>query len=276
MDVSFKNQCIVLRKKGYSINEIMRLTGRAKTSVYAHIQGIPLSTERWRQIRKASGEHIRTFALARKGKSLRAFGRFDHWTPKKVLLVAHLIFDGEILKGKCAYNNRSEVLVIRFEQLIKSLYSYPAKRRLNRETGVIRSVYYNVALGLYLRVKAEELLRTISRMPLASKREFLRGFFDDEGCMTLRVPSKRQVRGYQKDKSILVLVRSLLADFNISSRIVRPNEVVISGKTNLMRFQKEINFSPGVRINGKRSNSIWKESLEKRVLLSRAIKSFKT
>ncbi len=62
----------------------------------------------------------------------------------------------------------------------------------------------------------------------------------------------------------------------INARVVKPNEVVIVGKENLIRFEREINFSPGVYMNGKRSNSRWKKHIEKRELLKRAIKSFKS
>ncbi|MDO8518336.1 MAG: hypothetical protein Q7S26_03545, partial [bacterium] len=72
----------------------------------------------------------------------------------------------------------------------------------------------------------------------------------------------------------LELIKELLFDFTISSKIKKPNEVVISGKENLKKFQKEINFSRGVRINGGRSNSRWKESLEKRHILQQALGSY--
>ncbi|MBI5405640.1 hypothetical protein HY972_01195 [Candidatus Kaiserbacteria bacterium] len=93
----------------------MKVTGRAKTSVYTHIKDMPLSEKRIERYRVASGEWIRKFALARKGKSNRSFLTFDKWSTKTVLLVAHLLFDGEITRGKCVYNNRSEELLERVE-----------------------------------------------------------------------------------------------------------------------------------------------------------------
>lgn len=45
-------------------------------------------------------------------------------------------------------------------------------------------------------------------------------------------------------------------------------------KKNLDLFAAEINFSPGVCVNGNRSNSAWKESLEKREILRRALASY--
>ena len=113
-------------------------------------------------------------------------------------------------------------------------------------------------------------------MSLDFKREFIRAFFDDEGCMDFRPKNNvRRIRGYQKDVLILKIIKTLLADLNIESRVILPNEVVISGKENLMRFEREINFSPGVYMNGNRSNSRWKKHVEKRELLRQAIASFK-
>jgi len=253
----------------------MRATGKPKTSIYFHIKDIPLSAERVQAARKISGDHIRQYALARKGKSNRTFNRFGAWTPPLVLLVAHFIFDGEInVRRGCFYNNRSIALIQRVEHLMEEVYAFPPARYVNRITGVHRISFFNVALGAYMFNKSRELLEQIAGMPETHKREFLRAFFDDEGCMTF-TRKKRLIRGYQKDISILFLVQCLLSDLTIASTICMPNEISISGKDNLLRFQKEINFSKGVRINGNRSNSIWKESLEKRELLERAIKSFK-
>jgi hypothetical protein len=169
------------------------------------------------------------------------------------------------------------ILIQRVEKLMRLVYDFEPSRWLNRSTGVHRVSYYNVELDSFLREKSQELFLSVKTFPLELKREFLRAFFDDEGCMDYKPRvNKKRVRGYQKDKTILYLVHSLLADFGIHSRVVAPNEVVITGKPELVKFQKEINFSPGVRINGNRSNSVWKEHLEKQDLLERAIQSFKT
>lgn len=273
---TFKEQCVDLRQRGYSIIEIMRVTGRAKSSIHTHIKNIPLSPERIQKYRVANGKRIREFALARKGKSKRSFRTFDTWSSSTVLLVAHLLFDGEIARTRCAYNNRSTALVERVEQLMKEWYEFEPSRYHNKATGVYRITYNNVALGAYLNKKSQELLQRIEKMPLELKREFLKAFFDDEGCMDFRpLTNHRRVRGYQKDAHVLHLVQRVLTDLKIEARVLRPNEVVIVGKENLIRFEQEINFSPGVYINGNRSNSRWKKHIEKRELLRRAILSFK-
>jgi len=277
METSFKERCVELRKDGRSIMEIMRITGRPKTSIYQHIRHIPLSTERWMQIKKAAAEHIRKFPTARKGKSIRPFKPFSSWTPKLVLLVAHLSFDGELCHGTCAYNNRSMMLLERVQNLMRLVYDFDPAQYTNPLTGVRRISYYNVALSAYLKQKSTDLLNTIHALPVVSQKEFLRAFFDDEGCMDFRLKRNiRRIRGYQKNTNTLFVCQKLLENFNIQSHIEMPNEIVISGKENLRRFQQLIDFSKGVRINGNRSNSVWRKSIEKRVLLDRAIKSFKT
>lgn len=273
---TFKEQCVALRKKDYSIIEIMRATGRSKSSIHTHIKDIPLSNEHVQKYKIECGKRIRKFALARKGKSDRSFRSFDEWRPEKVLLIGHLLFDGELVHEGCRYNNRSKVLIERVQLLMKGLYDFEPKRLENIETGVGRISYYNVALGIYLREKSKRLLIEIRGMSSKCKKAFLLAFFDDEGCMDFRPQkNKRSIRGYQKDVRILKLVKKLLIDLNIESRVVKPNEVIIVGKENLIRFEREINFSHGVYINGNRSNSRWKKHIEKRELLRRAIESFK-
>lgn len=274
---SFKKQCIELRKKDYSLDEIMKLTGRGKSSVYFHIKDIPLSPKKHKEIRRNSGIRARAVSAARRGVSAREYKKFSSWTPELVLLVAHLMFDGEILKKRCIYNNRSRALTDRVEKLMHGVYDFPPKILTVEQSGVCRLQYFNVELANFLYGKANELQDLILQLEVLCQREFIRAFFDDEGCMDVRLDRNlRRIRGYQKDKSILKLIQKLLKNFDIESKLQGKNEVVISGKENLKRFQKEINFSKGVRLNPRRSNSLWKKDIEKRELLARAIKSFKT
>lgn len=274
----FKDQCISLRKRGYSIIEIMEKTGRAKSSIYVHIKNIPLNEKRLKEIRKASGERIRKFAIARKGKSARSFNSFEKWTVKTVSLIAHLLFDGGIYPNSgCAYNNRSEALIKHVEECMRIVYEFNPTRYTNPLTEVLRISYHNVALAAYLKQKAHELLHGVSSLSPNLKREFVRAFFDDEGCIDYRPKkNRRSIRGYQKDVRVLKIIKTLLADFEITAKVVLPNEVTIVGKENLMRFEREINFSRGVYMNGNRSNSRWKKHVEKRELLKQAILSFKS
>lgn len=272
---AFKEKCVELRKANYSLIEISKITGRPKTSVYFHIKNIPLNQEKLDLVKSQRIARIVPFSGARKGKSVRGFIKFE-WNKETVNVIAHFMFDGSIYPTGCSYNNRSQVLIEKVRQQMKKIYEFDPKTYLNTQTGVIKIAYFNVAMASYIKLKSVELINNIFTLPKNFKREFLSAFFDDEGCIDFREKrNMRRVRGYQKDTHILFIVKKLLQDLGIDSHIALPNEVVVAGKENLKKFQKEINFSPGIYINGNRSNSIWKKSLEKRVILDQAIKSFK-
>jgi len=208
--------------------------------------------------------------------SLRTFKRFNTWSPDTVLLVAHLLFDGELNNRTCGYTNRNVALVSRVQTLFTTLYNFDPKYYYDSVSGIYKIRYYNVALKNYLEDKTKELQKIITKLPPSCKREYLRAFFDDEGCMDYRLARNvRQIRGYQNDRSILETIKVLLQDFGIESKIKEPNEVVINGKENLLKFQKEINFSKGVSPNPNRTNALRRDGVEKRELLHQAIKSFK-
>lgn len=258
------------------MNEIVKATGRSKTSVYFHIKNIHLSKKKKREISENTRRLARQVARLRKGKALRPHKSFIKWTPDMVLLVAHLMFDGEIIRKRCVYNNRSRALIERVKNLMKYVYDYPPIERLHPVSKVIRIEFSNVELEQFLYGKSQELSKSILKMPRSFQREFVRAFFDDEGCMDVRLDRNlRKIRGYQNDKNILQLIQKLLKNFSIESKLQGENEVVIIGKNNLKKFQKEINFSKEVRLNPNRTNSIWKKDKEKRELLDIAIKSFK-
>ncbi|MBI2004641.1 LAGLIDADG family homing endonuclease [Patescibacteria group bacterium] len=255
--------------------EIARITGRPKSSVYFHIRNIPLSPRKYQKIHALNIQHLLRVARSRKGKSIREFKKIYRWNPENVSLVAHLLFDGEIKRSGCVYNNRNKILLKKVEVSMKKMYRFSPTRYYNPNTGVSRISYFNVALGNYMEQKAKELWQCLGELPLETKRSFLRAFFDDEGCIDFRPKTNsRRIRGYQKDIAILEHVSQALRNFGITSRIQKPNEVVITGRNNLIMFQKEIGFTAGVYINGNRSNSIWKKHLEKREILARAIHSY--
>jgi hypothetical protein len=271
----FKETCINLRRSGKTLNEIVEITGRPKTSVYAHIRSITLPKEKLREIKRNRIMRALGAAKARRGKSARPVKQFNVWNVEMVQLVSHLMFDGSITASSCVYNNRNNILLEKVQRCMSIIYEYEPKKYTNQTTGVNRISYHNVALANFLKQKRGLLLRDIYSSSKILKREFLSAFFDDEGCVDFQPKhNRRQVRGYQKNISILKIIQNLLLDFDIESRIVKPNEVVISGKKNLDLFSREINFTKGVCTNGKRSNSIWKQNLEKCKLLEVAIQSF--
>jgi len=278
MKNSFKETCINLRRKDYTLNEIVEITGRPKTSVYFHIESIPLSKKRQEKIVEERTNRINKYSLSIKGKSLKDFKKIRNFDNTSVTLLSHLLFDGQIIRSGCIYHNRSETLINIVRDCMKDFYLYEPKITKDKVTGVTRISYHNVALANHFKEKTEKLLEDIFLLPVMMKKSFLKSFFDDEGSVRFKKgQNRKEVRGYQYDYDILLLVQKLLKDLNIESRVSKKfNEVTISKKDNLEKFYKEINFSDGVRVNGKRKNSIWKRDLEKREILKMAIDSYQS
>jgi len=267
-------KCRTLRKKGFTLGEIMKTTNLPKTTVFGHIQDISLPIKIRQQIKEEAVRRIAEFSRKRKGKCMlgRIVVKPRNWTNELVFLVAHFMFDGEITGHSCIYNNRSEALINRVRLLMKKVFNLEPKNWTNKKTGVYRISYHYVELAIYARKKAKGLVKNIIRDSLIRKKIFLQTFFDDEGSIHF---DKRLVRGFQHNLKVLKLVQKLLKDFGIESKIDKKyQEIIISRKENLIKFRNKINFSKGIYINPNRKNSIWKRKLEKREILNKIIDSY--
>ncbi|OGN20446.1 MAG: hypothetical protein A3F25_02175 [Candidatus Yanofskybacteria bacterium RIFCSPHIGHO2_12_FULL_45_19b] len=280
----FKQKCIELRTQNYTLGEMVKILGRGKTTIYFHVKNLPKSEVLRAKLSQISRDKIisargrvNKFGIVnQKGKSWlgRHPKEFTEWTASLVDLIAHTIFDGEINYSDVRYTNRSRALLENFREKMKLVYDYEPKR-YKKYNEVITLAYNNVELARYVDIKKAELLNKITAFSKELKLSFLKAFFNDEGSVTF-LGKKRAVRGYQHSLMILDLVKNLLVDFNIESKVDKKYfEIIVSRKENLVKFQKLINFSSGVRINGERSNSVWGRSLQKRDILASAINSYK-
>ncbi len=269
-------KCRALRKKAFTLGEIIRVVKLPKTTVYDHIHDIPLSIEIKKRIQEKNTKRINKLNRQRKGKCWpgRVVPKPKGWTNELILLIAHFMFDGEIGTHSCVYQNRNLILIKRVKTLVKNIFNLNPIPRFYTETGVHRISYHYVELANYFQKKSIQLKKYIKVASLRDKKSFLHAFFDDEGC-AYHWKNARKVRGYQHNLKILKLVQDLLKDFGIESRIEKKyKEIVISRKENLIKFQDKINFSKGIYINPERKNSIWKKKLEKREILKKAIASY--
>jgi len=270
-------KCRTLRRKGFTLGGIIKVTQLPKTTVFDHIQNIPLSTKRKKEIQEDAIKRITEFSRKRKGKCIpgRIVIKPKGWIKELIFLTAHFMFDGEIRHSRCVYQNRNITLINLVEQFMKDTFNLTPYYKLYRETGVHRISYHYVELANYIKKKAQKLIKYIRTASSLEKKIFLRAFFDDEGCV-YRWGNARKIRGYQYNLEILKLVQKLLKDLHIESKIdEKYKEIVINRKPNLIKFRNKINFSKGVKVNGKRKNSIWKQNLEKRKILEMAIASYK-
>lgn len=273
---SLKNWCKVLRNKGYTLGEIVKATNKPKTTVYFHIKNIPRTKLCSEKIRMMNIRKIKNLG-PKKGRSVLGYSykKFKRWTPSLVNLVAHMTFDGAIRREGVLYYNRNISLIKNFKDRMAEIYNGEPKI-YSSNNGVVRLAYHNVELVNFFKKKVVILLKNIKKLPLSHRHEFLRAFFDDKGSVDFRLSEmKRRIKGYQHNRRVLLLINQLLKNFKISSSIdYNFHEILITKKKNINTFAQKINFSSGVRINGKRSNSIWKKSLEKREILTSLLASY--
>lgn len=277
-------KCRFLRKKGFTLGEIVQIVRLPKTTVYDHVYDVVLSPTAQKRLKKVKQKitqentrRINQFNIrVRKGKCApgRIVPKPRGWTDELIFLVAHFMFDGEATSHSCIYHNRNEVLINRVKFLMEKIFDLQPCNLLNKETEVYRISYHYVELADYIRSEGEKLKKYIKTASLLEKKIFLKAFFDDEGCVSWW-RKRRLIRGFQHNLEILKLIQKLLKDFGIESKIdEKYKEIVISRKPNLIKFRNRINFSKGVYINPNRKNSIWKQKLEKREILNRIINSY--
>ena len=270
-------KCRLLRKGGYTLNEIIEAVKLPKTTVYYHISAIPLSSESREKITKRNILRLQLLSKRRKGKCAPGRTLFlpKDWSKELVFVTAHFMFDGSIRYGGCDYYNRNISLIESMRKTVKKVFEIDSAI-YERDFGVKQLRYNYVELGQFVKNKADQLLAYIRSAPLEYKKVFLKAFFDDEGGVR-SYKNIRTVRGFQHNTKTLILIHDLLKDFNIESSVdAKYNEIVISRKDNLIRFRDHINFSKGIYINPDRKNSIWRKKLEKRAILSYILRAYKT
>jgi intein-encoded DNA endonuclease-like protein len=270
------NQCRKLRMEGYSFGEISSTTEIAKSTLHAYLKNISLGSKQKQAIEDRRKEKCNKRPNPRKGKCLpgREIIKPISWSNDLVHIVSHFMFDGRVDEDCCIYYSKDKYQIKHMQRLLHNTFKADPRIQL-RDNGVYGLVFYHVELAEYLKKRKSELFVYLDNgAPREYKKELLKAFFDDEGCIFYK-GDKRIVRGYQKATSILKQIIRLLNEFGIKSRLDKcANGVEISGRRNLEKLSKEINFSPGIYINPSRKNGLWKERISKRDILALALNSY--
>jgi hypothetical protein len=267
-------KCRNLRKSGFTLGQIIDSTNLPKTTVYKYISDISLSAAVKKEVLRKNTERIRKYCPYTKGKCApgREIFKPDKLSRDLIFLISHFMFDGEINKYSCIYNNRNKKLIERMRVLMKKIFNLQPHPYFNKFTGVNRISYHHIELADYVKRKSQELIVCIKNASATEKKTFLRSFFDDEGSVHYK---HNLVRGFQHNLEILRLIQNLLNDFGIKSKIdEKYQEIIISRKENITKFYNNINFSDGVYINPGRKNSIWNKKIEKRAILNNLIRKY--
>jgi len=270
------DKCRALRAKGYSLGDISTVVDISKSTLYGHVKDIALSSGQQEGIKNRIRERNKNKVNPRKGKCLlgREIVKPKSWSDDLVHIVAHFMFDGRVDDDSCIYYSKDRYQIDHMEELLRNTFKARPVVKL-RDNGVYGLTFYHVEFADYIKNRRHELLTFLNNGASKSqKRIFLKAFFDDEGNVFYK-GDKRRVRGYQKSRLILENIRNLLSSLGIEGRINKKgNDIEISGQRNLLRFFKEINFSPRIYINPNRKNGIWRERISKRKILDLILKSY--
>lgn len=271
-----KEKCINLRLRGYSLNELVQIIRIPKTTIHDWVShGIVLSKRARGRIRERCHSGVLKANRNKRKKIIKP----SKWSTELVSILGHFLFDGypETKNRGYVYCSRNLAQIKRMRKLILKIFKMKPCFRITNEE-IYRIQYSSVEFYLYIRAKTDTLLKYIQKAPKEQKRSFLKAFFDDEGGIYYYRDKKRAsrtVKGFQYSLKILKLIGNLLQAFEISSCVKKDrNEIVIRGRENLIKFQKEINFSAGIYINYQRRRSYWKYKIDKRTILKRAIQSY--
>lgn len=273
--ISTKTKVIQLRYQGYSLNEIVRITGISKSTAQGWVRNIRLSDSARNQlIRKEREGKIKGNNSRR--KIIPNFGNNPSKYPVQLVrFMSHAFFDGGIYKDSVNYYSSHKVLLDTFATDGLTLFGFSANEYVSKYN-IFRATYYSKNLVDFITKAKVSFFNDVVQMPDLSKIAFLKAFFDDEGTITyIPETNKKAVRGFQKDLRVLESVCTVLNDFGINSSIENIRylpEVVIRRQLDLEKFQRIVGFSPGVNFLATRKNSRYDEPVEKRLILAEAVK----
>lgn len=270
-----RRACRILRNRGRSIGQIAGQLGISESTVHWHVKDIQLTAAQQDRLRVEKRALMAEVNAKRRGKPLKPIVfRKPSWSRGLVHLVAHLSFDGRVDRYGCQYYSRSCQQVQHVSRELRGLLGVTPKVR-RRPNGIWITSLYNVEVAAWLGRREEELLSAVRHHP-AWQRQWLQALFDDEGHIHV-TGSRRRLRASQDNPSILRHAQKFLEHLDISSRIDKQARAVeITGRRNLVRFSRLINFSPGISINEHRKNGLWTEPMEKRELLDIALQSYRS
>lgn len=231
-----------LRKEGYTIPEIREEIGEniSQSLLYSWTSAdrVPLPVKDFRELKtEFSNTDISDLAV----------------------IVGHIIGDGGISRDHVLhYCNTEEFLIEKFRSSMSNLFGTNKKpreepsgiMRLNygrKYSRLMRSLFGNFAEGSKDNSDNKRITEQIEVMPDDWKNTMLRSLYEDDGSVPR---TQNYVSLKQKHKRIITWVRKHLKQLGIHSGLTEDNSLWllrVSGYSNLMKFRKEIGFSPGYR-----------------------------
>jgi len=181
-------------------------------------------------------------------------------------IVAHLMGDGCVTDRYLRYNNKDIVLLRNFKNYFQKVFgrTHFIEGHVNSGTNFIQvqnkeSIHFLKNLIKDYRSSSLYLPKFVNNIEL--KKEFLKAFYDDEGCVNLRIfkktnEIKRNLTLSSNSLDLIHEIKQILQnDFNIKSNKIYKytkmretktytNYVLsITGRDNFIKFRDKINFN---------------------------------
>jgi len=238
-----------LIKREVHIRSISEISNIKKEQKIENLCKIYNQVRSLRKVRKITGHSINFIKDCIKGKvQFPIYPRplkegFDKITKEKVRIYAHSIFDGHVSRSKgnsyvVGYTNKNSELLKEFEEDVNFVYGLKPTKYTYKQ-GVTLLVYSSKLMYLDILNFDKSVIKTNEEYG----RIYLRAFFDDEGCVHFN-PTKRifSISGSQKSKEELFLIKSLLKDIEIQSRISGV-DITIGRNKSILRYSELIGFT---------------------------------
>lgn len=218
-----------------------------------------------------------------------------HMSELKAKLLGYCMFDGSVVASKrynvVSYSSKFKEQVENFADLTKKIYGF--------WTSVRNKLHSDGSNIFYCRFCSRKLIEDLRRYtpsfstratsnakvpneilngPKSYKIAFLQAFWDDEGAVFFYARKDRagythklkKLEGYSESLNVLWGLAELHMSLGINIQKKR-NRIIISGKDDLLKFRKLINFSPYARVG--REVSSW-YSIPKKYVLEFALRDF--
>ena len=267
-----------MRKKGNSYKEISVLLNVSKATVYKYSSSIKLSKKAKKTI--LSKIRLNQQKFVKKYAVLKNLKKNVKWSINKIRIISHCLFDGSLTKYTLNYTNTSKMLIIQFINDVYSVYGINPTL-LEKKPGSF-SIKYTVYFcckrlcdDLRKYSPSYSTVDKISQIPekvfYSNKEEirnFLRAFWEDEGCITIKGEILGRIRSRKIRNQLLILhlkVGVECSSYDSSDDMYGLR--IYKNEENIKRFNK-IGFGNAVIIRGF-NKGVKKQELFERLCLKK-------
>lgn len=268
-----------LRRKGFSYKRMAKHLKMSVGSSYFYSNNIPLSKKAKRklELRKIKNQKyfINKYAKIRKVNPPKTISK------ELIRIIGHCFFDGTVMSWGVFYFNTSPKLIKEFILDMKSVFNISPSiveiyKKKPHHHFICRLGYYYTDISRHLlqysptyntSIDKVEIPKFIFKLPKSLICEFLRTFWDDEGCVkscgdvTAKIKSKNFADSLCKLHEVVEIKIKRYYDIkNAAYELYIPKH-----SSNLLKFRDTIGFKNAITHRGK-NVGIYKTDLLNRIV----------